>query len=91
MNLNQAIKALAPEIFKDDKRFIKNFTLYNIAQKYVEDTDVLVKYILKKDKNVFKELLTTEKYFVGHNGNNKEYINRISRLMNQSKANMQKC
>ena len=60
----------APEVFKDDKRFFNSFTNYKIARNYVRDTDVLVNYILEKDKDVFKELLITERYFVGHDGDN---------------------
>ena len=62
----------APEVFKDDARFFKSFTFFNIAKNYVRDTDVLVNYILKKDKDVFKELLVSDKYFIGHNGDNKK-------------------
>jgi hypothetical protein len=62
----------APAVFKDEKRFAKGYTFFNYAQKYVTETDVLINYILKKDKNVFKELLTTDKYFVAHSGDNKE-------------------
>ena len=60
----------APEVFKDDERFYQGYTFSNGARNYVQDTDTLVLYILKKDKDVFKELLTTEKYFVGHDGDN---------------------
>ncbi len=62
----------APDVFKDDKRFHKGYTFSNIGRTYVKDTDVLIQYILKQDKDVFKELLSTEKYFVGHSGDNKE-------------------
>jgi hypothetical protein len=61
----------APEIFKDDKRFHGGYTYFKVARSYVNDTDTLVKHILKNDKDVFKELLSTEKYFVGHSVNNK--------------------
>lgn len=60
----------APEVFKDDDRFYRGFTFFKIAERYVEDTDTLVLHILEKDENVFRELLTTEKYFVGHSGDN---------------------
>lgn len=60
----------APEVFKDDKRFYNGFTFYRIANRYVQDTDTLVLHILSKDQNVFRELLSTEKYFVAHNGDN---------------------
>lgn len=60
----------APEVFKDDARFHEGFTSFKIATRYVEDTDTLVLHILKQDRNVFQELLSTEKYFVGHSGDN---------------------
>tara|TARA_B110000879_G_scaffold21912_1_gene28047 strand:+ start:35406 stop:38057 length:2652 start_codon:yes stop_codon:yes gene_type:complete len=61
----------APHIFKDDKRFAKGYTFFNYAQRYVNDTDVLIRHILNEDKNVFKKLLTTNEYFVAHSGDNK--------------------
>jgi hypothetical protein len=61
----------APHVFKDDKRFTKGYTFFNYAQRYVNDTDVFIQHILNEDKNVFKELLTTEEYFVAHSGDNK--------------------
>ena len=63
---------LAPEIFKDDKRFYKGYTFFNYAKKYVTETDVMINHILKKDKDVFKKLLTSEEYFVAHSGDNDE-------------------
>ncbi|MEM7012282.1 MAG: DUF1588 domain-containing protein [Verrucomicrobiota bacterium] len=60
----------APEVFKDDERFFNGFTFHKIANRYVQDTDTLVLHILKEDKNVFQQLLITEEYFVGHDGDN---------------------
>lgn len=60
----------APEVFKDDERFANGYTFYKIARRYVEDADTLVLHILKEDTEVFKKLLSTEEYFVGHNGDN---------------------
>ncbi len=65
----------ATEVFKDDIRFHKGYTSSNLARNYVNDTDVLIKYILNKDKDVFKELLSTEEYFVGHSGDNEDFKN----------------
>ena len=62
----------APTVFKDDKRFAKGYTRSNFAQRYVNEADVLVNHILNEDKNVFKEILTTDDYFVAHSGDNKE-------------------
>lgn len=59
----------APAVFKDEKRLKAPNGSYRVQQ-LVTDTDTLVKYIVKKDKDVLKELLTTDKYFVIHKGNN---------------------
>lgn len=60
----------APAVFKDDSRFHQGYTFHKIAQSYVEDTDTLVLHILEKDRDVIRELLSTEEYFVGHGGDN---------------------
>ncbi|MDA8697597.1 DUF1588 domain-containing protein [Rhodopirellula sp.] len=60
----------APDVFKDDDRFHNGFTFFKIATQYVNDTDTLVLHILKQDKNVIQELLSTNKYFIGHSGDN---------------------
>ncbi len=60
----------APEVFKDDERFAKGYTFFKIARNYVTDADTLVLHILKEDKDVFKKLLSTEEFFVGHGGDN---------------------
>ena len=60
----------APEVFKDDKRFFKGYTFSKSAKNYVKDTDTLINHILEEDKDVFKKLLTTDKYFVAHDGDN---------------------
>ncbi len=55
-------------VFKDDY-VIQAAKIGNYNPAYlVEDTDLLVQYILKKDQDVFRELLTTEKSFVYHSG-----------------------
>lgn len=64
----------APHVFKDLKRFtdkrLRNFE--GLAKYYVEETDNLIMYIIEQDKDVFKELLTTDKYIVAHSGDNDE-------------------
>lgn len=49
----------APDIFKD-RQLISNFNVPSL----VEDTDQMVLHILKKDRDVLKELLTTNESFV---------------------------
>ena len=59
--------AKAMSVFKDDERF--GASGHSVAvSRLVDETDLLVQYILKKDQRVFEELLTTEKYYVFHSG-----------------------
>lgn len=58
----------APKVFKDTARFKGDYR--KVPDALVEDADTLVKHIVEKDENVFVELLTTEKYFVAHSGDN---------------------
>ncbi|GIW79136.1 MAG: hypothetical protein KatS3mg105_0943 [Gemmatales bacterium] len=51
----------APDIFKEKKEFP-----HHEPRILVQDTDLLVEYILERDKNVFYELLTTNKSFVNY-------------------------
>lgn len=60
----------ATEVFKDDDRFYKGYSFSSGAKHYIKDTDTLVLYILDKDEDVFKKLLSTEEYFIGHSGDN---------------------
>lgn len=61
----------APQVFKDDARFGRGYDRPKVPKWLVDDADTLVRYIVRGDKNVLAELLTTEKFFVGHNGDNK--------------------
>ncbi len=55
-------------VFKDSKRFGAN---YDAAKKrLVTEADRLIEHILERDKNVFEELLTTERFYVFHSGDN---------------------
>ncbi len=60
----------APGVFKDEARFGKNYR--KVPERLVQDADTLVLHIVKQDQNVLAELLTTEKYFVAHSGDNKQ-------------------
>jgi hypothetical protein len=60
----------APQVFKDDARFFKGYTFFKVASLYVSDADALVRHIVKNDKDVLKELLTTDRFFVLHDGDN---------------------
>ncbi|QDU98956.1 DUF1588 domain-containing protein [Lignipirellula cremea] len=56
-------------IFKDEKRFGGD-RLGNATSRLLSETDRLVEHILEEDQNVFEELLTTEEFFVYHDGDN---------------------
>jgi cytochrome c553 len=55
-------------IFKDNKRFGGNYD--NSKGRLVGEADRLVEHILKQDKRVIDELLTTDKFYVFHSGDN---------------------
>lgn len=59
----------ALEVFKDEKRFGGD-RLDQATNRLVNEADRLVEYILKNDRNVFEELLSTEKFYVYHDGDN---------------------
>ena len=59
----------AIKIFKDEKRFGGD-RFGNATSRLLNETDRLVEHILELDRNVFEELLTTEKFFVYHDGDN---------------------
>lgn len=59
----------ALSIFKDEKRFGLD-RLGDATCRLVNETDRTVEHILENDKNVFEELLSTEKFYVYHDGDN---------------------
>ena len=59
----------ALKVFKDDSRFGAGRHEPAVSR-LIEEGDMLVEHILEKDKHVFEELLTTDKFYVFHNGDN---------------------
>ncbi len=55
-------------IFKDNKRFGGPYI--QSQARILSEADLLVEHIMEKDQNVIEELLTTEKFYVFHNGDN---------------------
>ena len=55
-------------IFKDNKRFGKNYD--NTKLRLLAEADLLVEHILKSDQDVFEKLLTTDRFYVYHTGDN---------------------
>ncbi|MGY8642206.1 MAG: DUF1588 domain-containing protein [Verrucomicrobiales bacterium] len=59
----------AIRVFKDDSRFGAGRHEQAVSR-LIEEADMLVEYILQKDERVFEELLTTDKFYIFHNGDN---------------------
>lgn len=55
-------------IFKDRKRFGGDYELSK--RRFVAEADRLVEHLLEKDRDVFETLLTTDKFYVYHSGDN---------------------
>ena len=73
-------------IFKDNKRFGGEYSKNNT--RFVNEADMLVEFILNQDQNVFEKLLTTEEFYVFHNGDNKAMAassERIHKIYNYFK------
>jgi len=69
-------------IFKDEKRFGGD-RLGDATSRLLSETDRTVEHILAKDRNVFEELLTTEEFYVYHDGDNERMqaaSDRIKRI-----------
>ncbi|MEQ8786817.1 MAG: DUF1588 domain-containing protein [Pirellulaceae bacterium] len=62
----------APQVFKDEARFGRQYDRSKTPEQLVQDADTLVLHILRRDRNVLAELLTTEEYFVLHSGDNEQ-------------------
>jgi hypothetical protein len=80
----------AYQIFKDNKRF-EGATNERSGHDYairlmISEADVMVEHILKKDQNVFHELLTSDRFFLFHNGDNdkaQHFLAERKRLLKQ--------
>jgi mono/diheme cytochrome c family protein len=59
----------AQNVFKDDSRFGAGRHEQAVSR-LIEEADMLVEHILKKDEQVFETLLTSDKFYVFHNGDN---------------------
>lgn len=59
----------ALKVFKDDSRFGAGRHEQAVSR-LIEEADMLVEHILETDQQVFESLLTTDKFYVFHNGDN---------------------
>jgi len=80
-------------VFKDEERFVGNYNPHRVVStKYVwrvpgklhAEADALVNWVLKKDEKVLETLLTTDRFFVHHNGDNEEMQLRADRATKQA-------
>jgi len=69
----------AMTVFKDDARFGAGRHDGTVGR-LIDEADLLVDHILQNDKHVFEELLTTEKFYVYHSGNNAAMMSAANRL-----------
>jgi hypothetical protein len=67
------------DVFKDEERFIGAYNphrvvstkyVYRVPGKISGEADTLVNWALERDKDVLETLLTTDRFFVHHNGDN---------------------
>ncbi len=66
----------AGSVFKDnERRHAEKISQWN-PEMMIFDATLLVEHILKKDKNVIAELLTTNEFFIAHPGNNAYALER---------------
>jgi hypothetical protein len=70
----------AGDVFKDGQWMREN-GLYHNPRTLVKDADNLIKAILREDKNVFEELLTTNRAVIFHNGVNQHVIDNYNRTI----------
>lgn len=78
----------ARDIFKNDKDNPEHD-----ARALIEDTDRLIEYILESDKDVLRELLTTNKSFVAHKGGaalKKQRAEALAKFEEQAKKEPEK-
>jgi hypothetical protein len=84
------------DVFKDEERFIGHYNphrvvaakyIYRIPGKVSREADTLVNWILKQDKKVFETLLTTDKFFVHHTGDNEEMVKKTKKAIIKDKQN----
>lgn len=87
----------AYKVFKDNKRFEggmnSRYDHDTAIRLMINETDLLVDRILNRDKDVFKELLTTDKFFLYHNGSNKtakSVLSSLKALLNKMNSDFEK-
>ena len=59
----------AQDVFKDDSRFGAGRHEQAVSR-LIDEADMLVEHILERDEQVFEQLLTTDRFFIYHSGDN---------------------
>lgn len=60
----------AGKVFKDNERIRKEGITQWFTEQLINDARMLIEHHLKRDQDVIAELLTTDRYFVAHPGDN---------------------
>ena len=60
----------AQDVFKDDSRFGAGRHEQAVSR-LIDEADMLVEHILEQDEQVFEELMTTDRFFIYHSGDNR--------------------
>ncbi len=68
----------AKAVFKDNVRFEMGFVEQAMGP-MIREADLLVDRILANDKDVFHELLTTEKFYLYHSGDNEAAVEAVEK------------
>ena len=82
-------------VFKDEERFGGAYNAHRVVAaiyhqrvpgKVAAEADQVVLAVLKSDQDVLKQLLTTDRFFVQHNGNNDEMAKRAQKELELEKT-----
>ena len=80
---------LAEDVFKDNQRIREELGLgnpsSNMQRSAISDLEKLIQQILKEDRDVLKELLTTDQFFVAHPGDNEIARQQFDNFIEQNR------
>lgn len=82
------------DVFKDEERFIGAYNphrvvstkyIYRMPGKMRKEADLFVNWVLEKDQDVLKVLLTSDRFFVHHSGDNEEMKEKAAKATELAK------
>lgn len=68
------------DLFKDNTRY-RSYRYGHVPSTTVKEADMLVEYFLELDKNVLENLITSDKYYVYHSGDNEKTGKKVKSLI----------